>query len=47
MQYLRTHGSFHDVPAKFMRDEMARLYPALAKPGGLEGDMEAEAAAGA
>jgi transglutaminase-like putative cysteine protease len=45
MQYLRTHGSFHDVPAKFMRDEMARLYPALAKPGGLEGDMEAEAAA--
>ncbi len=44
MRYLRTHGSFHDVPAKFIREEMARLYPAFAKPGGLEGDMEAEAA---
>ena len=45
MRYLRTHGSFHDVPAKFIREEMARLYPALGKPGGLEGDMEVEAAA--
>jgi transglutaminase-like putative cysteine protease len=44
MRYLRTHGSFHDVPAKFLRQEMARLYPVAGKPGGLEGDMEAEAA---
>jgi transglutaminase-like putative cysteine protease len=44
MRYLRYHGSFHDVPAKFLRAEMARLYPSVARPGGLEGDMEAEAA---
>jgi transglutaminase-like putative cysteine protease len=44
MRYLRYHGSFHDVPAKFLRQEMARLYPAVGKAGGLEGDMEAEAA---
>jgi transglutaminase-like putative cysteine protease len=47
MQYLRYHGHFHDVPARFMREEMARLYPRLAEPGGLDGDMEAEAAADA
>lgn len=50
MRYLRQHGAFYDVPAKYLLQEMARLYPkplsrdgepgAVAKP-----DMEAEAAA--
>lgn len=27
MRYERWHGSFHDVPAKFLAQEMPRLYP--------------------
>jgi len=41
MRYVKFHGAFHDVPARFLKDEMARLYPRL---GGLTGDMQQEAA---
>lgn len=45
MRYVTPRGAFHDVPAKFLVAEMARLYPALCRPGGLRGrDMEREAA---
>lgn len=37
MEYLVQHGSFVDVPAKFLMAEMARLYPALCQPGGISG----------
>jgi len=40
MEYLADHGIFHDVPAKFLIEEMARLYPNLC---GRSGDMEQEA----
>ncbi|PWC31812.1 transglutaminase family protein [Azospirillum sp. TSO22-1] len=43
MEYLADHGLFHDVPAKFLIREMARLYPKLC--GGTCGDMEREAEA--
>ena len=44
MAYLVEHGSFFDVPAKYVMAEMARLYPKLCRPGGLrERDMEEEA----
>jgi hypothetical protein len=43
MTYIAQHGTFFDVPAKFLIAEMKRLYPRLAKPGGLRGDMEEEA----
>jgi len=47
MAYLNDHGTFHDVPAKFLVGEMARLYPKLcasmAGQGELKGDMEREA----
>ena len=44
MAYLVEHGSFFDVPAKYVMAEMARLYPKLCRPGGLRGrDMEEEA----
>ena len=47
MAYLVEHGSFFDVPAKYLIREMARLYPRLCRPGGLRGrDMEEEARAG-
>lgn len=41
MQYEVLHGAFHDVPAKFLMDEMARCYPGLkhaeeATAGGME-----------
>jgi len=42
MSYVTKHGTFFDVPAKFLIAEMARLYPKLCRPGGLHGDMEAE-----
>jgi transglutaminase-like putative cysteine protease len=29
LSYVRTHGSFHDVPARFLSAEMVRLYPDL------------------
>ena len=41
MRYVKFHGAFHDVPAQFLKQEMARLYPKL---GGLTGNMEQEAA---
>jgi hypothetical protein len=44
MSYITRHGTFFDVPAKFLIAEMKRLYPKLCKPGGLRGDMEAEGA---
>ncbi len=41
MQYVTQRGTFPDVPASFLLQEMARLYPGL---GGLRGrDMEQEA----
>jgi len=41
MEYLVQHGSFFDVPAKFLMAEMARLYPVLCRPGGVSsGNME-------
>ena len=44
MEYLVEHGSFFDVPAKYLMAEMALLYPVLCRPGGWrERDMEAEA----
>jgi transglutaminase-like putative cysteine protease len=46
MEYLVEHGSFFDVPAKYLIAEMALLYPVLCRPGGWRGrDMEAEASA--
>jgi transglutaminase-like putative cysteine protease len=33
MQYEVLHGAFHDVPAKFLIREMARLYPSLKHSG--------------
>ncbi|HEX2553300.1 MAG TPA: transglutaminase family protein [Microvirga sp.] len=44
MQYVTQRGTYADVPASFLVAEMARLYPALCRPGGLRGrDMEQEA----
>jgi transglutaminase-like putative cysteine protease len=45
MSYVAQHGTFFDVPAKFLIAEMKRIYPKLCRPGGLRGDMEAEGAA--
>jgi transglutaminase-like putative cysteine protease len=45
MSYVIQHGTFFDVPAKFLISEMRRLYPKLAQPGGLRGNMEQEGAA--
>ncbi|WP_293796231.1 transglutaminase family protein [uncultured Bosea sp.] len=46
MSYLAEHGSFFDVPVKFLISEMSRLYPKLCVPGGLRGtSMEQEARA--
>lgn len=43
MEYVADHGTFFDVPAKFLIARMADLYPALCRPGGLRGRMEDEA----
>lgn len=44
MQYEVLHGAFHDVPAKFLIAEMARLYPQLrGKRDRSAGGMEFEA----
>jgi transglutaminase-like putative cysteine protease len=44
MQYEVLHGAFHDVPAKFLIREMARLYPSLKHSDQLSaGGMEYEA----
>jgi transglutaminase-like putative cysteine protease len=45
MSYVAQHGTFFDVPAKFLMVEMARIYPKLCVPGGLRGNMEQEGAA--
>ena len=46
MEYVVDHGTFFDVPTKFLMSEFARLYPALCKPGGYRGrSMEDEAEA--
>ena len=48
MKYEVLHGAFHDVPAKFLIAEMARLYPSLKGPrgrsaGGMENEVPASA----
>jgi transglutaminase-like putative cysteine protease len=44
MRYEVLHGTFHDVPAKFLIAEMARIYPQLKrKRGPSAGGMEFEA----
>jgi hypothetical protein len=44
MTYVAQHGTYFDVPAKFLIAEMTRLYPKLCRPGGLRGEaMEEEA----
>ena len=45
MSYIAQHGTFFDVPVKFLIGEMVRLYPKLCQPGGMRGDMEREGAA--
>ncbi|MBM6592606.1 transglutaminase-like domain-containing protein [Microvirga pudoricolor] len=46
MEYVAHHGTYFDVPAKFLIREMAQLYPKLCKPGGYrDRPMEDEAAA--
>ena len=43
MRYETLHGAFHDVPAKFLVAEMARIYPQLQHGGAhASGGMEAE-----
>ena len=44
MKYEVLHGAFHDVPAKFLIAEMARLYPTLRgqrdrSAGGMENEV--------
>ena len=45
MSYIAQHGTFFDVPVKFLISEMVRIYPKLCQPGGLRGNMEQEGAA--
>lgn len=45
MAYLAQHGGFHDVPAKYIMLEMARLYPKPLTRDGAKPDMEREAEA--
>ena len=42
MSYVEQHGTFFDIPVKFLIGEMTRLYPKLCQPGGLRGNMEEE-----
>jgi len=44
MSYIAQHGTFFDVPTKFLIGEMVRLYPKLCRPGGLRGNMDEEGA---
>jgi hypothetical protein len=32
LTYVVHHGTFHDVPARFLADEMPRLYPGTERP---------------
>jgi transglutaminase-like putative cysteine protease len=45
MAYVETHGSFHDVPVKFLMREMERLYPGMMRDKVAGHDMEREASA--
>ncbi|MBV9393144.1 MAG: transglutaminase family protein [Methylobacteriaceae bacterium] len=45
MAYVETHGTFHDVPVKFLVREMARLYPGMTRDRLAGRDMEREASA--
>jgi transglutaminase-like putative cysteine protease len=45
MAYVETHGTFHDVPVKFLMREMARLYPEMIRERVAGRDMEREASA--
>jgi transglutaminase-like putative cysteine protease len=45
MAYVETHGTFHDVPVKFLVREMARLYPGMVRDKLAGRDMEREASA--
>ena len=45
MAYVETHGSFHDVPVKFLMREMERLYPGMMRGKVAGRDMEREASA--
>ena len=42
MDYVRVHGTFHDVPARFLASEMPRLYP-FTRDGGLRRFVRSEA----
>jgi transglutaminase-like putative cysteine protease len=42
MRYEVMHGTFHDVPAKFLIAEMARCYPSLRRGDRTSGGMENE-----
>ena len=44
MQYVNDHGSYHDVPAKFLMREMAREYANMQGEDMSGRDMEREAA---
>jgi transglutaminase-like putative cysteine protease len=44
MRYVVQHGSFHDVPAKFLAAEMRRLYPRLNAGAGATLESEVEPA---
>lgn len=46
MQYVDDHGAYHDVPAKFLMQEMARVYPNMLGEDLSDRDMEREAAEG-
>jgi transglutaminase-like putative cysteine protease len=46
MSYVAQHGTFFEVPVKFLIGEMTRLYPRLCRPGGLRGNMEDESSKG-
>jgi len=46
MQYVRDHGVYHDVPAKFLMREMARDYANMQGEDLSGRDMEREAAQG-
>jgi transglutaminase-like putative cysteine protease len=45
MSYVETHGTFHDVPVKFLMREMERLYPGMMRDKVAGRDMEREASA--
>ncbi|MEA2839532.1 MAG: hypothetical protein QOF41_862 [Methylobacteriaceae bacterium] len=45
MAYVETHGTFHDVPVKFLMREMERLYPGMMRDKLAGHDMEREASA--